>query len=55
MMKNIQPTKLKARIKNTMSIDWSKSILEIGQQLYKKYNLTEEEIQFIEKMIKPME
>ena len=36
-------------------IDWSKSISEIDQQLYKKYNLTEEEIAFIESMIKPME
>ncbi len=35
-------------------IDWTKSIEEIDQQLYKKYNLTEEEIEFIEKMIKPM-
>ena len=36
-------------------IDWSKSIPEIDQQLYAKYNLTEEEISFIESMIKPME
>ena len=36
-------------------IDWSKSISEIDQQLYAKYNLTEEEISFIESMIKPME
>ena len=36
-------------------IDWSKSIPEIDQQLYKKYNLTEEEINFIESKIKPME
>ncbi len=35
-------------------IDWSKSISEIDQQLYKKYNLSEEEIAFIERMIKPM-
>lgn len=35
-------------------IDWSKSVPEIDAQLYKKYNLTEEEIAFIEKMIKPM-
>jgi hypothetical protein len=35
-------------------IDWAKSISEIDQQLYKKYNLTQEEIDFIEKMIKPM-
>lgn len=36
-------------------IDWSKPIPEIDQQLYKKYNLTDEEISFIESMIKPME
>lgn len=37
------------------NIDWSKSISEIDKQLYEKYNLTQEEIDFIEKMIKPME
>ena len=35
-------------------IDWSKSIPEIDAQLYVKYNLTENEIAFIESMIKPM-
>ncbi len=35
-------------------IDWSKSVAEIDQQLYKKYNLSQDEIDFIEKMIKPM-
>ena len=35
-------------------IKWDKSIAEIDQQLYAKYGLTEEEIDFIEKMIKPM-
>lgn len=35
-------------------IDWSKSIEEIDKQLYKKYNLTQEEISFIENRIKPM-
>ena len=35
-------------------IDWSKSIPEIDQQLYKKYGLSVEEIEFIESMIKPM-
>ena len=35
-------------------IDWSKPISEIDAQLYAKYNLTEEEIAFIESMIKPM-
>ena len=36
-------------------IDWSKSVAEIDQQLYAKYGLTEDEINFIESMIKPME
>lgn len=36
-------------------IDWSKSIPEIDKQLYAKYGLTQEEIGFIESMIKPME
>lgn len=35
-------------------IDWTKSIPEIDQQLYKKYNLSEEEVAFTESMIKPM-
>ena len=35
-------------------IDWSKSIDEIDAQLYAKYELTNEEISFIESMIKPM-
>lgn len=35
-------------------IDWSKSVEEIDAQLYIKYNLSEEEIAFIESMIKPM-
>ena len=36
-------------------IDWTKSVAEIDRQLYAKYNLTDEEIAFIEQMIKPME
>lgn len=36
-------------------IDWSKSIAEIDQQLYKKYGLSPEEIEYIEKTIKPIE
>ncbi|QOK24190.1 Eco57I restriction-modification methylase domain-containing protein [Janibacter indicus] len=35
-------------------IDWSKSIPEIDQQLYKKYGLDDEEIAFIEEKVKPM-
>ena len=36
-------------------IDWSKSITEIDQQLYKKYGLNEKEIAFIETKVRAME
>ncbi len=36
-------------------IDWSKSISDIDKQLYQKYNLTVDEINLIEELIKPME
>lgn len=36
-------------------IDWSKSVPEIDQQLYKKYDLSPEEIDFIETHVKEME
>lgn len=35
-------------------IDWSKSISEIDQQLYAKYGLSQEEIEFIETHVKEM-
>jgi hypothetical protein len=35
-------------------IDWSKSIPEIDKQLYKKYNLSPEEIEFIESKVREM-
>lgn len=35
-------------------VDWSQSVANIDRQLYKKYELTDEEITFIESMIKPM-
>ncbi len=35
-------------------IDWSKSIAQIDQQLYRKYGLTDEEITFIETHVKEM-
>ena len=38
----------------TSDTDWSRSIAEIDQQLYKKYGLTDEEIQFIETHVKEM-
>lgn len=40
---------------NNSDIDWSKPISEIDAQLYKKYDLSDEEIRFIESMIKAME
>ena len=36
-------------------IDWSKSIPEIDKQLYDKYSLSPEEIEFIETHVKEME
>ena len=36
-------------------IDWTQSIPDINKQLYKKYDLSKEEIDFIETHIKPME
>ena len=36
-------------------IDWSRSVGEIDVQLYQKYKLTPEEINYIEYIIKPME
>lgn len=36
-------------------IDWSQFITDIDKQLYKKYNLSDEEIAYIESTIKPME
>ena len=39
---------------SSSDIDWSTSISAIDQQLYAKYKLSAEEIEFIERMIKPM-
>lgn len=36
-------------------IDWSNSISEIDQQLYKKYDLSPDEINFIETKVQEME
>ena len=36
-------------------IDWTKPIFEIDHQLYKKYNLSNEEIAFIEENVKAMD
>ena len=35
-------------------IDWSKSVSEIDKQLYKKYNLSKDEIEFIESKVREM-
>ncbi|MDD2438544.1 MAG: restriction endonuclease, partial [Massilibacteroides sp.] len=40
---------------SSSDIDWGKPVDDIDRQLYTKYGLTEEEIVFIESMIKPME
>lgn len=40
---------------NNSDIDWSKSIEEIDKQLYRKYNLSDKEIAFIEEKVRPME
>lgn len=40
---------------NKSDIDWSKSIPEIDRQLYAKYNLSQEEIDFVERNVKEME
>lgn len=39
---------------STSDIDWSQSVAEIDRQLYAKYGLSEEEVAFIEGMIKGM-
>lgn len=40
---------------SSSDIDWSQSIADIDKQLYKKYNLSDEEINFIETNVKEME
>ena len=40
---------------SSSDIDWSKSIAEIDQQLYAKYDLSDEEIDFIETHVKEMD
>ena len=36
-------------------IDWSQSMHEIDEQLYKKYGLSDDEIEFIETHVKAMD
>ena len=40
--------------KQDSDIDWTKNVSEIDQQLYKKYNLEQDEIDYIESKIKEM-
>ena len=40
---------------SSSDIDWTQSIADIDKQLYKKYNLSEKEIDFIETNVKEME
>ena len=40
---------------NKSDIDWNTTISEIDKQLYKKYGLSEDEIEFIEEKVQPME
>ena len=40
---------------DTSDINWSLSVSEIDRQLYEKYGLTEEEIEFIKKVCKPFD
>ena len=54
---NAKPTWRKIPLQDFTSasdIDWSRSIAEIDQQLYKKYSLSDEEIEFIETHVKEM-
>ena len=39
---------------DSSDIDWSVPIANIDKQLYKKYNLSDEEINFIETKVKEM-
>lgn len=40
---------------NDSDIDWSKPVAELDKQLYAKYGLSQEEIDYIGYIIKPME
>ncbi len=40
---------------SSSDIDWSQSVANIDEQLYRKYNLSDEEIDFIETNVKEME
>lgn len=40
---------------SSSDIDWRKEVSDIDAQLYQKYNLTQDEINYIESTIKPMD
>ena len=40
---------------SSSDIDWTQSVAEIDVALYKKYNLSDEEIEFIETHVKAMD
>lgn len=40
---------------STSDIDWTQSVAEVDEQLYKKYGLSKDEIEFIETHVKEME
>ena len=40
---------------SSSDIDWSESVSDIDSQLYSKYGLSDDEIEFIESHIKPMD
>lgn len=50
-----QNFKTPSNLEEGFEIDWSKSVSEIDQQLFKKYNLSEDEINYIQSVIKPLE
>ena len=55
---NAKPTWAKVPLQDFTSssdIDWSRSVPEIDEQLYVKYGLSDEEIDFIESYVKEME
>lgn len=55
---NIQETWLNVPLQDfsaSSDIDWNKSIPEIDKQLYSKYKLSAEEINFIEKNVRIMD
>lgn len=44
----------KQNFTKTSDINWGQSVSEIDNQLYRKYNLTDDEIRFLEEHVKEM-